>query len=88
MQFNDAVNGAMELVGAALSWWNVRTLYRDKTVAGVYWPVTGFFAAWGLWNTYYYPSLGQWASFAAGVLLAAANLTWAAMAYHYTRKGV
>lgn len=76
----DVVNGFFELLGAALSWLNVKKLYKDNTVAGVYWPVTAFFGVWGAWNLIYYWQLGQYCSWAAGVLLCSANCVWAAKA--------
>jgi hypothetical protein len=78
---SDIINGLFELVGAFMTWRNYVQLRRDGEVRGVYWPVTAFFAAWGLWNLYYYPSLGQWFSFAAGVLLVGWNIAWAIKAW-------
>lgn len=75
----DAINGSFELVGAAVVWMNVVRLRRDRVVRGVYWPSIGFFAAWGFWNLYYYPSLDQWFSFSAGVVLVAGNAAWVMM---------
>lgn len=76
----DLVNGGFELLGAYFSWVNTWTLYREKEIRGVYWPAWAFFAAWGLWNLYYYPSLDQWASFSAGILLVSGNIAWVALA--------
>lgn len=82
----DLINGLFELVGGALVWISVLALYRDKQVKGVYVPAWAFFAAWGMWNLYYYPALEQWWSFAGGMLIAAGNLTWVLMAVYYGRK--
>lgn len=76
---NDAINGGFELVGAVFVWANVVRLRRDRVVRGVYWPTMGFFAAWGFWNLWYYPSLDQWFSFAAGIVLVAGNAAWVVM---------
>lgn len=76
----DLINGGFELIGAYFTWRNFVQLRRDRHLAGVYWPTTAFFAAWGLWNLIYYPALGQWASFAGGVLLVAGNVAWVALA--------
>lgn len=76
----DLINGAFELLGAILTWRNALQLKRDRELRGVYWPTTAFFAAWGIWNLIYYPALGQWASFAGGVLLVAGNVAWVVMA--------
>jgi hypothetical protein len=83
---NDGINGCFELVGAVVCWLNVRQLYRDKKLQGVVWQVQGFFLAWGVWNLFYYPSLGQWASFWGGVMLVVGNGTWVVLAMWYTRK--
>jgi len=72
----DLVNGLFEAIGALFVWRNFVQLRRDGEVKGVYWPVTAFFAAWGVWNLYYYPTLGQWFSFSAGVVLCAGNIAW------------
>jgi hypothetical protein len=82
----DLINGAFELVGAVLVWFNVRQLRRDKRVQGVSLSVQGFICTWGFWNLYYYPSLGHWLSFGGGVVLVIGNSVWLGMAVHYTRK--
>jgi hypothetical protein len=72
----DALNGLFELFGAVFAWRNALQLYRDREIRGVYWPAWVFFTAWGLWNLYYYPSLGQWFSFGSGCLLVCGNIAW------------
>lgn len=79
----DHINALFEAVGAWFAWRNAWQLYRDKTVRGAYAPTWFFFTAWGLWNLWYYPALGQWYSFAAGVALAAGNAAWCALAVRY-----
>jgi hypothetical protein len=79
---NDLVNGLFELLGAFLTWRNFAQLMRDREVKGVYWPTTFFFLVWGIWNLYYYPSLGQWLSFLAGIILCAGNAAWVFLAWH------
>lgn len=76
----DAINAGLELGGAYFTWMNARQLYKDKEIKGVYWPTWVFFSVWGLWNLYYYPSLDQWLSFYAGIVLIAGNLAWVYMA--------
>lgn len=79
----DAINAALfEAAGALFTWRNALALHRDREIKGVYWPAWVFFALCGLWNLYYYPSLGQWWSVAAGALLVAGNLLWVAQALH------
>lgn len=85
---NDIINGCFECLGGVMCWLNVTKLWRDKEVRGVYWPVQAFFAAWGWWNLYYYPSLGQWCSFFGGVILVVGNTLWVVFAVKYSRKAI
>lgn len=82
----DVINGFFEAGGALCIWLNVRQLLRDKKVRGVFTPVTGFFWAWGLFNLVYYPSLGQWFSFAGGCMITLANTAWLVLAIKYRRQ--
>jgi hypothetical protein len=82
---NDTINGLFEMTGAVLCWVNVVRILRDRQVKGVSWAVSAFFSLWGFWNLYYYPSLGQWASFAGGVALVTANTTWVVLAIHFSK---
>jgi len=83
---NDGINGLFELLGALLIWMNVYRILRDKMVRGVDWRVTFFFAAWGFWNLYYYPSLHQWLSTAGGVVMVIANVVWVVLAMKYRKN--
>lgn len=85
MSLPDLINGGLELGGGVMQLANVRRLRRDKTVRGVDWRVSAFFAIWGVWNLYYYPSLGQWASFTGGLAIVAGNIIWLLLALHYHR---
>jgi len=82
----DIINGSFELVGAVFTWMNAFRLFRDKEVKGVFWPTWAFFTFWGLWNVYYYPNLGQWFSFVAGIALVSGNLAWTIQAAYYIKK--
>lgn len=79
----DLINGAFEFFGGAVNWLNVRQLLKDKKLRGVSKIPTIVFSAWGLWNLYYYPFLGQWASFTGGLIIVGANLTWCCIAWKY-----
>ena len=83
MMIPDLINGSVELVGAFFTFKNALTLYRAKKLAGVYWPSTLFFTLWGLWNLYFYPALGQWASFTGGAILVIGNICWVTLAIYY-----
>lgn len=82
MIFNgDNGNAFFEAGGALVVWRNVLQIHRDRQVKGVWWPIWAFYTVWGGWNLWYYPSLGQWHSFAAGIALFAGNLVWVSYAY-------
>lgn len=82
----DAVNALLQLGGAAATWANAARLWRDRVVAGVEPASMVFFAAWGVWNVYYFWQLGQWLSVAGGALLCAGNLLWVALALRVTLR--
>jgi len=82
----DLINGAFELSGGILLTINCFKLHIDKEVRGVNIYTTAFFALWGYWNLYYYPSLNQWCSFVGTLLIVAANTVWVGMAIYYTRR--
>lgn len=82
----DLVNGLFEFVGSCFTWMNVRAVCRAKGYAGYYLPGMVFFTSWGVWNLYYYPSLGQWWSFLGGACITLANLLWIAVMAYYGRK--
>ena len=83
MQWPDMINGGFEFAGALLTWMNVRRIHQDQGYAGIFAPAIILFTSWGLWNLYYYPSLGQWWSFAGGIVLASANVAWLALMLYY-----
>jgi Kef-type K+ transport system membrane component KefB len=83
---NDIVNAVFEFGMACALTLNLYRLWRDKQVRGislwgVVWPTM-----WGYWNLYYYPSLGQTASFIAGVFVVATNTSWVLLALKYKRQ--
>lgn len=86
MVTQDLINGTFEFVGGVLLIGNVIRLQRDKVVRGVSWIPVGFFTSWGAWNLYYYPWLGQWFSFAGGLLIVIVNSIWLTLVVKYRRK--
>lgn len=72
----DLVNGSFETIGAICAWINVAIYIKHRKVQGVYWPTTMFYSAWGLWNLIYYPALGQWLSFYAGIAITSGSSLW------------
>jgi len=85
MTWSDNVNGLYEALGGFFILLHILKVARDKSVKGVSITATAFFASWGLWNLYYYPSLGQWASFAGGLFVVTANLVWVYLLLKYRR---
>jgi len=86
MRIPDFINGLYEGIGSLMVWLNVRTIYRDKQVKGIYLGSMLFFTSWSLWNLYYYPSLHQWLSFSGGISLALANVAWTILAFKYKKN--
>lgn len=84
---NDIFNGIFEMSGGFFLWLNVISLYKAKCVKGVSIFSFGFFAIWGYWNLYYYPSLEQWVSLIGATSCTLANTAWIILALRY-RKNV
>jgi len=83
MTLPDLINGLFECCGGFFIALSVRKLHRDKKVKGVSWVHAAFFSAWGYWNLFYYPHLGQWLSFAGGVFLVAVNTLWLCQMWYW-----
>lgn len=69
----DQINASFEFLAASFTLLNVRQLLKDKLVRGVHPLPVLFFTAWGVWNLFYYPHLGQWWSFAGGLAMVGMN---------------
>lgn len=82
----DQANAAFELAGASFRCLDVYRLYQAKRFQGGSLFTAFFFFTWGLFNTIFYPSLGQTWSLVAAVLLTAVNGLWISMAVFYNRK--
>ena len=83
MQWPDIINGIFEAGLSFFLWKGVLKLRVDKAVIGFYWPTVVWTTAWGIFNLYFYPHLGQWASFTGGLLVVGVNLTWLAHVAYY-----
>ena len=79
----DAVNGAFELSGCLFISLSISKLWRERSASGVHWGHVAFFSAWGFWNLYYYPSLGQLLSTVGAVGVLGANLVYLIMCIRY-----
>lgn len=82
---NDLINGLYEALGGVMIMFSVWRVLKDKRVAGVSLVPIAFFTSWGFWNLYYYPSLGQWLSFAGGVSVVSVNVVWLTLMAYYKR---
>jgi len=80
---NDLINGSFELSAGIFCLINVFKLIKDKEIRGISWIPTMFFTAWGVWNLYYYPSLGQMFSFYGGMSVVTVNAIWLILVYYY-----
>jgi hypothetical protein len=79
----DIGNALFELGGALAVGLSIRQVLIDREVQGIsIWQVL-FFQCWGMWNLYFYPSVGQPWSFAAGVLLVGANSVYAGLLAYF-----
>jgi len=73
MHIPDLINGLFEVLGGFILLLDVGRIYKDRVLRGVHWGPKVFFTAWGFWNVFYYPHLGQWISFAGGLFIVAVN---------------
>lgn len=78
--------GLFEFGGGFAIWGNVLKLLKDKMVRGINFKSVVFFTAWGVWNLYYYPFLGQWIAFWCGLSIAAGNVVWLSLAWRYRNE--
>ena len=84
--WQDLTNGVFESCGCFFVFLNVLRTLKDKEVKGVNPIAITYFTAWGFWNCYYYPFLGQWASFIGGSSIALMNTVWVVLLFYYLRK--
>jgi len=82
----DTINSAFEGFAAFAVANHCRVILKHKEVKGTSILSTAFFTAWGFWNMYYYPVLGQMFSFWAGCAVCAVNATYVYLLYKYRPK--
>lgn len=81
--FPDLLNGIFEF---GLSYFILKSIQKirvDKKVLGFYMPTIYWTTAWGLYNIFYYPYLGQWFSFVGGITVVTLNLIWLSHYFYY-----
>ena len=86
MQIPDIINGSFELLSGLFVLLNCHRVIKDKNVKGVSVLAVLFFTLWGFWNLFYYPHLGQWISFAGGLIIVSANCLWVGLMIYYIRR--
>ncbi len=79
----DQINGGFELIAGILISLNVVKIYRDKKTRGVAVAPLAFMVLWGLWNCYFYPSLGIMWSFWCGLVCTSINGIWISQMIYY-----
>lgn len=79
----DIINGGFEFAAGLAVLRHCAVLQRDRQVRGVSIPAMFFFTAWGFWNIYYYPFLGQPFSFVGGIFVTVANCGYLALLMQY-----
>ena len=84
--WQDNINGIYELFGGLFILLHCLKLYKHKKVRGVSVASVIFFTSWGVWNLYYYPSLGQWSSFFGGLGIVFFNALHIYLLIYYIRK--
>ncbi len=83
MTWPDLINGTFEASGSLFILRSIFLLHKQKLVRGVSLIHVAFFMAWGWWNLYYYPHLGQWLSFGGGCLIVLTNSFWVGQIIFY-----
>lgn len=87
MTIPDLVNGTFEASAGVFVLNHCRCVIRDRQVKGVSILSTVFFTAWGVWNLWFYPWLGQWMSFFGGLFVVSANTFWVVLMLMYRNRG-
>ena len=86
MIINDIINCGFEAFASVAILNHCRVLNQQKKVSGTSVVSVVFFTAWGIWNMYYYPMLGQTFSAIAGGLVCLANFTYVMLLLKYRKN--
>jgi hypothetical protein len=66
---------------------NVRAIRRSRSIAGVHWLPTAFFAAWGIYNLWFYTVMRLPYAYWAGLAITVTNLIWLGHLCYYALRG-
>lgn len=84
----DITQACWELGSAGFGLLNIKAVRQSQSIAGVHWLPTAFFAAWGIYNLWFYAALGLPISWYAGIAITVVNLTWLGhLCYYALTKG-
>jgi len=65
---------------------NVIAIRKHRTIKGVHWLPTAFFAIWGVYNLWFYLEMGLPLAWWAGLAITLVNMVWLSHAFYYLRK--
>lgn len=82
--WQDAINGIIELCGAAAVFASATRVYRERGARGVHPTHVAYGIAVNFWSVYYYHHISQPISFWCGVVFVIAVSTWAGLIYKYS----
>jgi hypothetical protein len=85
VEFLDGVNSAFISIGGWLVFLNCWQLFKDKLLSGVSIISLVFYTVWGMFNAYYYLTLGKFEPMWAEVFISVGNLCYLYMAVKYNR---
>jgi hypothetical protein len=83
---SDMTMGLIQVAGAGFLGVSVLQLFRRKYVGGVSAVTVSFWVAWGLWDLYYWPSLGQWWAFGGAVVVTMMNMLYVGLIVLYNYR--
>lgn len=84
----DVTQAAWELGSAMLCALNVKAIRKTRSIAGVHWLPTAYFAGWGIYNLWFYAALHLPWAWWAGMAITVVNLIWLGhLCYYALTKG-
>jgi predicted membrane protein len=79
----DLINSLFPFIGCIFVMMNIKQLYKDKSVKGIFLLSPLFFYIGQAWNVYFMYDLQQYYSFIGGGLLTMFCFIWFGMAVYY-----
>lgn len=80
----DITQACWELGSACFGLLNIRAILRARKIDGVHWAPTLFFAAWGVYNLWFYDALNLPAAWWAGMAITAVNSLWLGLVFYFS----